>query len=135
MKFKFDFSVDAWIQDVEIEAATEEEAIAKLGHMSLYEIIEEGYVKDFNIPKEGFDVEITERDVVTKVFNIQYDAEDVAEEGLNLEDLPTETEVELEYVGKDDDLEDLIQSELDEMIYSQYGIFPVGFNFDVKKER
>lgn len=135
MKFKFDFSVDAWIQDVVIDAATKEEAIGKLTRMSLIEIIEEGYVKDFSIPREDLDVEITERAVVTKVYNIQYDPEDVAEEGLDLEDLPKETEIEFDYVRVDEDLEDLIQDELDEMIYSQYGIFPIGFSFDVKEEK
>jgi hypothetical protein len=45
----FDFSLDAWIQNVEIEADDIEEAKEKLNKMSLEELVEEGYVKDFNI--------------------------------------------------------------------------------------
>ena len=135
MKFKFDFNVDAWIQDVEIDAATEEEAITKLGNMPLSELISEGYVKDFSISKEGFDVEVTERTVIARCYDLSYDPEDVAESEFSEDDLPKEFTVTVEYVEKDDDLEELLGSELDSLVYDDYGIFPTGFKFDVLEEK
>lgn len=44
--FNFDFSVDAWIQGLSIEADSIEEAKEKLLKYSLEEVLEEGYVKD-----------------------------------------------------------------------------------------
>lgn len=53
----FDFSLDAWIQNVEVEADDIEEAKEKLNKMSLEDLIEEGYVKDFNIKDLDYSVE------------------------------------------------------------------------------
>ena len=53
----FDFSLFAWIQNVEIEADDIEEAKEKLNKMSLEELVEEGYVKDFNIKDLDYSVE------------------------------------------------------------------------------
>ena len=56
-KYVFDFSVDAWLQNVEIEADNLEEAKDKLGEMSLKDLVEEGYVKDFSISDLDYEVE------------------------------------------------------------------------------
>lgn len=133
MKFKFDFSVDAWIQNVEIDAATEEEAKAKLINMDLADLVNEGYVKDFTV--DNVDTEIIERDIVAKCYDISYDPEDVAELSIGADDLPDEVTITVEYVGKDDDVEDVLGSELDSLIYDEYGIFPTGFKFDVIEEK
>lgn len=133
MKFKFDFSVDAWIQNVEIDAATEEEAKAKLINMDLADIINDGYVKDFTV--NDVDTEIIERDIVAKCYDISYDPEDVAELGVSADELLNEVTLTVDYVGKDDDVEDLLSSELDSLIYDEYGIFPTGFKFDVIEEK
>lgn len=53
----FDFSLDAWIQNVEIEADDIEEAKEKLNKMSLEDLVEEGYVKDFNIKDLDYSVD------------------------------------------------------------------------------
>lgn len=70
--FNFDFSVDAWIEGLSIEADSIEEAKEKLLKYSLEEILEEGYVKDYNLkdidyiakenedPWEGFNDEEVE---------------------------------------------------------------------------
>ena len=47
--YSFDINVDAWIQCVEVEAESPEEAEDKLKSMSLEDLIEAGYVKDFSI--------------------------------------------------------------------------------------
>lgn len=47
--FVFDFDLDAWIQDLEIEAENIDEAKEKLLNMSVEDLIENGYVKDFDI--------------------------------------------------------------------------------------
>ena len=44
MKVKFNFNLKAWIQDVEIEADSIEEAENKLYKMDVQELIEAGYI-------------------------------------------------------------------------------------------
>jgi hypothetical protein len=58
--FKFDFDLDAWIQDLEIPADSLEEAKEKLCKMSVADLIDYGYVKDFNI--KDLDYEIVKDD-------------------------------------------------------------------------
>ncbi len=48
-KFVFDFTLDIWMQCVEIEAKNYEEAKEKLLNMSVDEILEEGYLKDYDL--------------------------------------------------------------------------------------
>lgn len=48
-KFVFDFNLSVWVQNVEIEAEDYEEAVEKLGRMSAYDIVDEGYVKNSDI--------------------------------------------------------------------------------------
>ena len=48
-KFKFDFNMNAWIQDVEISAESYEEAKKEFDNMTVEDLIDNGYVKDFNI--------------------------------------------------------------------------------------
>lgn len=55
--FKFDFNVDAWIQEVEIDAENYEEAKEKLLQMSLQELVENGYIKDFGLKQIDYEVE------------------------------------------------------------------------------
>lgn len=59
-KYKMDFDLDSWIQCLEIEADSPEEAKKKLCEMSIENIIEEGYVKDFSI--RDLDIEEVEED-------------------------------------------------------------------------
>lgn len=58
--FKFDFDLDAWIRDLEIPADSLEEAKEKLCKMSVADLIDYGYVKDFNI--KDLDYEIVKDD-------------------------------------------------------------------------
>ena len=60
MTFSFDLSVDAWIKGIEIEADSEKEAMDELSSMSLSELVENGFVKDFSL--SDIDVSVDEDD-------------------------------------------------------------------------
>lgn len=53
----FDFNLSAWIQNVEIEADSYEEAVEKLSRMSAEDLIDEGYVKNTDITDLDYEVE------------------------------------------------------------------------------
>jgi len=55
-KFVFDFNLSAWITNLEIEADSYEEAVEKLGRMSAYDIVDEGYVKNTDITDLDYEV-------------------------------------------------------------------------------
>ena len=48
-KYELDFDLDLWIRNLQIEADSPEEAKEKLCSMSISDIIDEGYVKDYKI--------------------------------------------------------------------------------------
>lgn len=47
--YKFDLNLSAWVQGIEIEAESEEVARDTLNRMSAEEIIEQGYVNEYDI--------------------------------------------------------------------------------------
>ena len=119
MKVKFDFSVDAWLQNVEVEADSLEKAKEKLFSMSLQDLLDEGYVKDFNI--KDLDYEIVEVTYLVHVNYIDYSVypEDLEEDPDTLSDEEIETkiseiknslpkELDLEITCDPDNLEDYI---------------------------
>ena len=57
-KYQMDVDLDSWIQCLEIEADSPDEAKEKLCKMSIEDIIKEGYVKDFSI--RSLDIERVE---------------------------------------------------------------------------
>ena len=134
MKFNLDFSVDAWIQGVDIEAKDEKEALEKLSQMSLKDILDEGYVKDFSIPAEDFEAEVIEKTVTVECYDITYDPYDVEEKDLNLAYLPTKMLIEFD-AEANDDLDDLVMSELEGKIYDEYSIFPEDAKYTVVEEK
>lgn len=56
-KFTFDFNVEAWIQGLEIEADTYEEAEEKLLSMSLLDIASNGFEKNMEVSDIDYEVE------------------------------------------------------------------------------
>ena len=56
-KFIFDFNLSVWVQNVEVEADNYEEAVEKLGRMTAYDIVDEGYVKNSDITDLDYEVE------------------------------------------------------------------------------
>lgn len=130
MKVKFNFNLEAWIQDVEIEADSMEEAENKLYRMTLEELIEEGYIHTSDLTDvEG---EIVEQNYKVKVYNIEFEPEDILEFGMDQE-LPDENTV-LEFEFKDirtDREYDELQGYIDDELYSRFRMFPTNFDFDI----
>lgn len=56
--YTFNFDLDAWIRNIEIEADSEEEAMEKLNAMKFEDIVDQGYCSMFDI--ENVDVESDE---------------------------------------------------------------------------
>lgn len=48
-KYTFDFNLQAWIQNLEIEADSYEDAVQKLNTMDIDDLISDGYVKRYDI--------------------------------------------------------------------------------------
>ena len=119
MVVKFNFNLEAWIEGVEIEADSEEEAKEKLYRMNAQELIEAGYVNTSDV--DDVEGEVIEKTLRVRAFDIEYDIEeddyDDKEEYIQIiNSLPTELEVEIT-VDKDLakyhlDEEDLIADEI-----------------------
>lgn len=123
MKVKFDFVLDVWMQGVEIEADSYEEALRKLYAMDVEDLISEGYIKESDIKQE--DGEIVEKTVKVRAYDIDYDVEpeDVDENEEPTEDeldakiaevkesLPSELTFEFD-IEPDEDIEDRIADEI-----------------------
>lgn len=123
MKVKFDFVLEAWIDGVEVEADSYEEALRKLYAMDVEDLISEGYIKESDIKQEGG--VITEKTVKARAYDIDYDVEpeDVDENEELTEDefdakiaevkesLPSELTFEFD-IEPDEDIEDRIADEI-----------------------
>ena len=119
MIVKFNFNLEAWIEGVEIEADSEEEAKEKLYRMNAQELIEAGYVNTSDV--DDVEGEVIEKTLRVRAFDIEYDIEeddyeDKEEYIQTINSLPTELEVEIT-VDKDLakyhlDEEDLIADEI-----------------------
>ena len=132
MKVKFNFNLEAWIQDVEIEADSIEEAENKLYRMTVEELIEAGYIHTSDL--DDVESEIVEQDYKVKVYNIEFDPEDILEYGMD-KDLPEKEDV-LEFTFKnirtDREYEEL-QGYIDDELYSMFKMFTTNFDFDIVK--
>lgn len=123
MKVKFDFVLEAWMQGVEIEADSYEEALRKLYAMDVEDLISEGYIKESDIKQE--EGVITEKTVKVRAYDIDYDVEpedvdeneELTEDELDAkiaevkESLPSELTFEFD-IEPDEDIEDRIADEI-----------------------
>ena len=123
MKVKFDFVLEAWMQGVEIEADSYEEALRKLYAMDVEDLISEGYIKESDIKQE--EGVITEKTVKVRTYDIDYDVEpedvdeneELTEDELDAkiaevkESLPSELVFEFD-IEPDEDIEDRIADEI-----------------------
>lgn len=91
MKFRFDFVLEAWIRCLEVEASSEEEAMDIFNSMSITEMLEEGYVKDFEL--RSVDKDLIEETLRVRVFNIKKDA---ISEGVLPEEIILDVTVDLD---------------------------------------
>ena len=98
MKFKFNFNLEVWVDGVEIDAKTYDEALEKLYQMTTQQYLEEGYDRNSTISDvEGEVVEKTQR---VKVYDIEWDIEEDDYENKDeyielINSLPEELEVEI----------------------------------------
>lgn len=130
MKVKFDFNLQAWIQGIEIEADSIEEAENKLYRMTVEELIEAGYIHTSDL--SDVESEIVEQDYKVKVYNIEFDPEDILEYGMD-KDLP-EKDTVLEFTFKNirtDREYDELQGYIDDELYSMFNMFTTNFDFDI----
>ena len=130
MKVKFDFNLQAWIQGIEIEADSVEEAENKLYRMTVEELIEAGYIHTSDL--SDVESEIVEQDYKVKVYNIEFDPEDILEYGMD-KDLP-EKDTVLEFTFKNirtDREYDELQGYIDDELYSMFNMFTTNFDFDI----
>ena len=116
MIFNVNFNLAAWVKDVEIEASSEEEAIAKLNSMSITELIEEGAIFDSEMSFSDIDIEVSSYNVVVEVSDIEYDLDpsEISAEVIEYLKafLPTNKTITIKGVLPSDDLEELIRDEI-----------------------
>ena len=107
MRVRFDFSLDAWIRNLEIEADSLEDAKDKLARMSVEDIVEYGCVDEHDIT--NLDSDILEETVHVKVSDVVYDYDEDEDDIDLIESLPTEFEFDIDVdYEHNEDLEDLI---------------------------
>ena len=120
MKFVVDLNVNAWLKAIEIEAKNEDEAKELLDGMSLEEMLETGYERDLEV--SDVDITLESYNLSVKVDNITYDIneEDLRDNNVESEEdlnLPRTMELKLYDLEseEDDDIEDVIKSEIEFM--------------------
>jgi anaerobic ribonucleoside-triphosphate reductase len=116
MEFEFDFNVSAWMQGVNIEASSLDEAKEKLGKMSLADLVNEGTVKQLDITDlDAKETEATYEVLVTDVHLdpafYEYDTEVERTEIANRNFGDFNFKLQL---SEDEDFDDAIESALEE---------------------
>ena len=135
MTVNLNFNLEAWVKSLNIEAASEEEAIRKLMDMTLVEIIEEGAVVDSNLKITDVDTEVHEYDLVVSVSDITYDLDPEVMDTSVIEYLkgllPTKRTFTLSGISSDDEIEDRIRDE----IYGETDYDAADFKYDVLEKK
>ena len=135
MTVNLNFNLEAWVKSLNIEAASEEEAIRKLMDMTLAEIIEEGAVVDSNLKITDVDTEVHEYDLVVSVSDITYDLDPEVMDTSVIEYLkgllPTKRTFTLSGISSDDEIEDRIRDE----IYGETDYDAADFKYDVLEKK
>lgn len=116
MIINLNFNIEAWVKQLSIEADSEKDAIDKLMHMTLAEIVEADAIIDSATNIKDIDTVISEYDLVVKVSKIEYDLDPEVMDIQVIEYLktilPTEQTITLRSVTDSDDVEDLIKDGL-----------------------
>ena len=133
MKIKFNFNLSAWLDGVEVEAESYEDAVSKLYQMSFSELLEEGFEKEFSIA--DVDGEILEKTVKARVYDLEYDLEEdnfdsIADYAEALNSLPDELVLTV-VLGPNDDITEILA---DEITY-QTGRYVNAFSHMIIEER
>lgn len=112
MLVNFNFNLEAWVKNVEVEADSIEEATEKLKQLSFLELVE-GSVSDFTL--ENIEGNIVRQDLKVQATDIEYDFDpkiiDISVIEYLKKFLPTELVVTLKGITDSDldDLEDLVK--------------------------
>jgi hypothetical protein len=135
MIVNLNFNIEAWVKQLAIEAVSEEEAVNKLMHMSLAEMIEAGAIVDSAMKYDDVETTISEYSLVVQVSNIKWSLDPETMDASVIEYLknflPKETKVTLEDVTDSDDVEELIK---DALFYeSDYDV--ESFDFQVLEKK
>ena len=120
MRVKFDFNVSAWLNEVEIDANSIDEAKEELRKMSLLDLVRDAQVKQLDIT--DLDVEVVDSDYEVEVTKLtfepsffEYDTED---EKKALIDKVGKEKLPIKFYLRgvtEQNLEDEIESRLEEM--------------------
>lgn len=136
MTINLNFSLNAWIKELQIEAVSEEAAIEKLKSMTLSEIVnDETCFAASEVDILDIDIEILDFDLIVEVSDVVYDFDSdsidskVAKylEGI----LPKTFKLTLSNVKSVDEVEDMIREE----IFDQTNYETADFNFKVIEKR
>ena len=116
MIINVNFNLEAWIKQLTIEASSEKEAVERLMHMSLAEMIEEGAIVDSAMKFTDINTSVAEYDLTVQVSEIEYDLDPEIMDLSVIEYLkaflPKEQTLTLRGVTDSDDVEELIKDEL-----------------------
>ena len=124
-KYSFDFNLQAWIRFLEIEADSYEEAVEKLLKKDISELIELGAVHDSDL--DNIDVEILEADYKVRVFDIEWEDEEIETDRLLPKYINEMTVRDIEVSDEYDNIKREIQYELETM----YDRDVVYFDFEI----
>jgi hypothetical protein len=124
-KYSFDFNLQAWVRFLEIEADNYEEAVEKLLKKDVSELIELGIVHDSDL--DNIDVEILEADYKVRVFDIEWEDEEIETSRLLPSYIKEMTIKDIEVSDEYDNIKREIQYEL-EMMYDRDVVY---FDFEV----
>lgn len=135
MTINLNFSLEAWVKNLAINAESEEAAIEKLKSMSLADILEEDAAIDSEMKITEIETSVADYDLTVQVTEIEYDLDpeimdiSVIEYLKNL--LPKEQNIELTGVTDEDDLEELIK----DYIFADTNYDTKSFKFQIVEKR
>ena len=135
MIVNLNFSLEAWVKSLEIEANSEEAAVEKLMGMSLADIIEANAIVDSTLKITDIEAEVQEYDLVVSVSDITYDLDpetmDVSVIDYLKGLLPTNRTFTLSGISNDDEIEDRIRDE----IYAETDYDAADFKYQVVEKK
>lgn len=112
MKVRFDLNVDVWLRGIEVEGDDYDDAENNLYSMTFEELMENGYVRSFDIT--DCDSAIVEQEYTVKCSNIKYDIS--PSDIMDLEEYNTLTDEEI-----DRRIDEVIQTLPTELTVEVYG--------------
>lgn len=121
---KYSFSVDAWLE-IEIDGKSEDDCDEQLRTSSLSDLVENGYVKSFDISE--IDDSVLEKRVKVKVYNINWNIQSTF-------DLPISTTIDIDiYKDKNSETIDEIdeRNAIEDELDFIYDIKPVSYDYEI----